>query len=95
MARKRMRTKPVEEPKQEEQESPLIQRNDEDRIIATYKERIKNPLTAIRSHCVECFGGAPRQVAECTSKNCSLWPFRMGKNTMHGTFGKKREPKED
>lgn len=58
------------------------------RIIAKYKDRIKNPITAIRAHCVECFGAAVREVADCPSTDCALWPFRMGKNTMHSKYGK-------
>lgn len=63
----------------------------EDRIIAEHKARIRNPLTAIRAFCVECLGGMPRAVSKCPSTKCSLHPFRMGKNTMHGTYGKKRK----
>ena len=62
--------------------------NDEDRIISKYKDRISNPLTAIRSMCVECMGGSVQAVSDCPSVSCSLHPFRMGKNTMHGSHGK-------
>lgn len=62
--------------------------SDEDRIIATYKSKITNPLTAIRAMCVECMGGGVKEVGECTSTKCALHPFRMGKNTMHGRYGK-------
>jgi hypothetical protein len=58
----------------------VVDVDDEMRIIAKYKDRIRNPLTAIRSHCVECMGGAPQSVAECVSEGCSLWALRMGKN---------------
>lgn len=56
--------------------------------IARYKSRIKNPLTAIRSHCVECMGGMVGEVNKCTLTQCSLYPFREGKNTMHGKYGR-------
>jgi hypothetical protein len=80
-------SKPADEPAQEiENEEDEV--DDETRIIASYKEKISNPLTAIRAMCVECMGGAPRLVAECPSNNCALHPFRMGKNTMHGKYGK-------
>lgn len=59
-------------------------------IIAKYKERVKNPLTAIRAACVECMGGGVQEIASCASTGCPLHPFRMGKNTMHGTYGKSR-----
>lgn len=49
-----------------------------------YKAKIKNPITAIRSHCVHCCCGQLSEVANCTAKGCSLHPFRMGKNPLHG-----------
>lgn len=55
----------------------------ESRIIRKYKKRIRNPLTGIRAHCVECMGGAVIAVNSCTSVNCALHPFRMGKNPYH------------
>ena len=85
MAR-RKRKKPGEE------EAEFVTK--EDRIIATYKEKITNPLTGIRSHCVECMGGSVHLVAECASVKCSLHPFRMGKNTMHGSHGKTKAKKQ-
>ena len=63
----------------------------EARIIQKYKDRIKNPISAIRSHCIECMGGQVHEVARCTSPQCSLYPFRMGKNTMHQKYGKPRD----
>ena len=62
----------------------------EARIIQKYKERITNPISAIRSHCVECFGGQVHEIARCTATQCSLYPFRMGKNTMHQKYEKPR-----
>lgn len=66
------------------------ERNREMETINTYKERIKNPISAIRSHCVECMGGAVQSVKDCPSVNCSLHPFRMGVNVMHAAAGKAR-----
>lgn len=62
----------------------------EARIIRKYKDRITNPVSAIRSHCVECMGGQVQEVARCTALKCSLYPFRMGKNTLHKKYGKPR-----
>lgn len=59
----------------------------ETRIISRYKDAIKNPLTAIRSHCVECMGAAIQSVAECSAPSCSLYKFRMGKNPYHKRSG--------
>jgi len=40
----------------------------------------KNPVKAIREFCVECCGGSSTEVKSCTSVNCALHPFRLGKN---------------
>jgi hypothetical protein len=39
-----------------------------------------SPLKAIRRKCIECSGENPKEVAECCSTTCLLWPFRFGKN---------------
>jgi hypothetical protein len=62
----------------------------EARIIQKYKDRVKNPISAIRAHCVECMGGQVHEVQRCTAPQCSLYPFRMGKNTLHAKYGKAR-----
>lgn len=41
---------------------------------------IKSPLKAIRAFCIDCMGGAVREVKICPSKICPLHAFRMGKN---------------
>lgn len=40
----------------------------------------KNPVKAIREFCIDCCGGVPGEVKTCTSANCALHPFRLGKN---------------
>ena len=37
-------------------------------------------LKAIRAKCLDCSGGSHAEVAGCLVKNCTLYPFRMGKN---------------
>jgi hypothetical protein len=38
-------------------------------------------LRKIRKNCVECNGGKPTGIEECTMElKCPLWPFRMGKD---------------
>lgn len=37
------------------------------------------PIQAIRAKCVDCCCGSLKEVRECHIKNCSLWPYRMGK----------------
>lgn len=48
--------------------------------IHRYRDKIKNPKTAIRAKCVECSGGSLKEVAECPVIQCALHPFRMGVN---------------
>ncbi len=43
-------------------------------------ERIPSPLRAIRYHCIDCFGGSKAEVKDCTSYDCQLYPYRMGRN---------------
>lgn len=57
-------------------------------IFAAYRSRIRSPLTAIRSKCVECVGGSAKRANECENITCSVWAFRFGKNAF-------RRPKED
>ena len=58
-------------------------RTDYDKIIRKYREQATTPKKAIRSHCIECMGGLIAEVNRCTSHDCSLYPFRMGKNPFH------------
>lgn len=53
---------------------------DYDAVVQRYKSKITNRASAIRSHCIDCMGGAVAEVARCTSRNCSLYGFRMGDN---------------
>ena len=36
------------------------------------------PLEAIRLQCLECVSWSPKCVEDCTSKLCSLYPYRQG-----------------
>jgi hypothetical protein len=38
-------------------------------------------IRAIRLQCIECMGHQPLLVPGCTDPHCSLFPYRMGKNT--------------
>jgi hypothetical protein len=44
------------------------------------KEVQLTPIKAIRYQCIECMGFQSRDVQNCTSSLCSLFPYRMGKN---------------
>lgn len=40
----------------------------------------RNPIKAIRRHCIACCGGSFQAVEECASVECALWAFRSGEN---------------
>lgn len=48
--------------------------------VARYRDKVKNPITAIRAKCVDCCCGSLKEVAECGVTGCPLHPFRMGVN---------------
>lgn len=37
------------------------------------------PIKAIRAKCKDCTNNQYLEIRECKLKNCSLWPYRMGK----------------
>jgi hypothetical protein len=43
----------------------------------------QTPIKAIRHHCIECVGFVKKDVKECTSPLCSLFPYRFGKAPGH------------
>lgn len=44
-------------------------------------ETVKNPVKAIRQHCMDCCCGNSAEVDRCTMEGkCPLYPFRKGKN---------------
>lgn len=40
----------------------------------------KSLLKVIRERCLDCCVYQPSEVRLCQSKDCSLWPYRMGNN---------------
>lgn len=44
------------------------------------KNKKFTPLRAIRQQCLDCCGGSTKEVRSCTGKDCSLYPYRFGKN---------------
>lgn len=38
------------------------------------------PIKAIRKNCLDCSGGSISEVRECVILDCTLYPFRLGKN---------------
>ncbi len=45
------------------------------------KNKKMTPLSQIHKFCIDCLGGQPRLVKDCTAKNCPLYPYRTGHNT--------------
>ena len=41
---------------------------------------ILTPIKAIRAKCLDCCCGDRNEVKLCPSENCSLYPYRFGKN---------------
>ena len=39
-----------------------------------------NPVKAIREKCLDCCCGSSKEVSACALEDCSLRPFRYGKN---------------
>ena len=51
-------------------------------------QKHKKPLKAIREMCIECMGGRDnpgynKLIADCASKDCPLYDFRLGNNPHH------------
>ena len=59
---------------------------------------IRTPIKSIRAYCIECQGGSFKEVRLCTSHDCPLYVYRMGKrpsketlDTIEEHSGKNRE----
>lgn len=50
-------------------------------------------LKEVRKFCVECMGGMRNEVKKCTSPQCRLYPFRMGRKPKK--IGSLEAPKEE
>ena len=49
---------------------------------------MSTPIKAIRAKCLDCSGGHPSEVKNCVILDCSLYPFRMGKNPNRKGIGR-------
>ena len=47
------------------------------------------PVKAIRTKCLECSGGSPKEVRECVIPDCALYPYRLGTNPARQGIGGK------
>ena len=46
--------------------------------------KLLRPLKAIRVKCLDCCCGQIVEVRLCNAKDCTLWPYRMGKRQEAG-----------
>jgi hypothetical protein len=53
---------------------------DKEQIKREMEGPVLTPLKAMRVYCIDCCGGSRNEVKLCPSKDCSLWPYRFGKN---------------
>ncbi len=91
------RARPKQKPQSAEEKQSLSYadgRPDETaHVVERYHERVKSPITAIRSFCVSCMGGYVKEVKNCTAPSCPLYPLRLGVNVFSAKYGKPRPVK--
>jgi hypothetical protein len=58
-------------------------------------DKILTPIKAIRAKCIDCCGGVMYQVRECGCSDCSLYPYRMGKNPNRKRNAEQTEATQD
>jgi hypothetical protein len=46
----------------------------------SYRLGKRIPIKVFRAFCIHCMGGQSSLVEGCTSPNCKVYPYRMGKN---------------
>jgi len=52
-----------------------------ERRLTWYKNRGHTRKLAIHAFCFECAGGSTKDVKDCPSKTCTLYPFRLGSDS--------------
>ena len=62
-------------------------------------KKCKDPVKAIREHCIECMGGRENEgylkhIKNCGSSDCALFDFRFGNNPHHKQKLTKEQRKE-
>ena len=53
------------------------------------QETILTPLQAVRRKCLDCSGGSSKDVRTCKFTDCTLYPYRMGKDPYRAGFTNK------
>jgi hypothetical protein len=51
-------------------------------------EKRLTPIKAIRAKCLDCMGGSSKEVRLCNIPECSLFPYRLGKNPARARKGR-------
>jgi hypothetical protein len=51
-------------------------------------EKRLTPTKAIRAKCLDCMGGSSKEVRLCNIPECSLFPYRLGKNPARARKGR-------
>jgi len=51
-------------------------------------EKRFTPIKAIRAKCLDCMGGSAKEVRLCNIPECSLFPYRFGKNPARAGKGR-------
>ena len=44
------------------------------------EKKVLTPVKAIRAKCLDCCCGSAYEVSKCEIEDCSLFPYRFGKN---------------
>jgi len=57
------------------------------------EEKRFTPIKAIRAKCLDCMGGSSKEVRLCNIPECSLFPYRLGRNPARARKGRER-PKD-
>ena len=52
------------------------------------------PLKAIRTYCLECSNGSPKEVKLCPITDCPLYLYRLGRNPSRKGIGGKCKSKK-
>jgi len=50
-------------------------------------DKWKTPLEAMRINCIECSGGSYKNVRLCPIEECTLYPYRFGRNPRRARNG--------
>lgn len=56
------------------------------------KQKLLSPLKSIRAKCLDCSCWQPKEIKLCPLVECSLYPFRFGKNPNRAGIGHPSKP---